>query len=312
MIRILALGALVALAGCIEVPAEGGEFEATTAPDEGRIEGMTAEATHEDRAVMCNDGGGGTGVQFPPAFCAERTLRVTGRIGLERLPIDLEGENGAITIERAEGDTWSFDAVYRVSALTEEDARGALDTLWSWSHEENGQHGLRAGPTPSGPMALTDLGSPRIVASTYRVTLPAWVEIDLDAQTDNGEIMVRGFTMGAVDAETDNGRIFLAGAARDVDAQTDNGQIVLELTPLGGAFDLQTDNGEIVVDVPVGARFGYDVEATTDNGQIVIDLGEGDLRADEDGTTFRSQGFEDRNVQTRMTIDTNNGQVIVQ
>lgn len=313
MIRILALAALVALAGCIELPedAGGGAFEPAAAPEGERVDGMTMEETHEDRTVDCNDGGGGVGLQLPPTACAERTIHATGRIGLDRLPIDLTGENGAIVIEHAEGDTWSFEATYRVSAMTEDEARAALDTAWTWSHEQNGEHALRAGPTPTAPVSITDLGSPRVTASTYRVTLPEWVEIDLDAETDNGEIMVRGFTMGSVHAETDNGGIVLDGAVRDVEAQTDNGQIILEVTPRGGTFDLESDNGQIIVEVPVGARYGYDVEATTDNGQIVIDLGDGDLNTSEDETTFRSHDFEERNVQTKMTLATDNGQIVV-
>lgn len=310
MIKILALAALVALAGCIEMPetSEGSEFEAAAAPETDHIDGMTAEENHEDRIVACNDGGG-LGLRLPPEACAERALSVTGRIGLDRLLIDLSAENGAIVIDQADGDAWSFEATYRVSALTEDEARAALDTAWSWSHEENGAHRLRAGPTPTAPGQVTGFGSPRVIASSYHVTLPAWVEIDLDAETDNGDIIVRGFQMGVVDAETDNGGILLRGSARDVDAQTDNGQIALDLTPLGGTFDLSSDNGQISVDVPVGARYGYDVEATTDNGQISIDLGEGDLHADEDGTTFVSDGFGSRNVRTKMTATTDNGQI---
>lgn len=306
MIKILALAALVALAGCIEVPNEGSEFEPTAAPQGERIDGMTAEETHEDRAVSCNDGGG---IQLPPRFCAERVVYVTGRIGLDRLPVDLSGDNGQIVIESREGDTWSFEATIRVSAITEDEAREALDHAWSWSHEENGQHRLRAGPTPAAPNEITTLHSPRVVGTTYRVTLPSWLELDVDAETDNGQIAVQGFAMGDVDAETDNGQIVLVGSARDVSAQTDNGQIVLAVTPRGGAFDLETDNGEIVVEVPVGARYGYDVEATTDNGRITIDLGDGDLHADEDGATFVSSDYADRNVKTKIEATTDNGQV---
>lgn len=306
MIRILALAALVALAGCIEMPDDAGAFEPAAAPEGERIAGMTADETHEDRAVDCNDGGGG-GIQLPPRFCAERVVHVTGRIGLDRLPVDLDGDNGQILIGRSQGDAWSFEATVRVSALTQEQARDALDTAWSWSHEENAQHKLRAGPTPVAPVEVTDLGSSQVVASTYRVTLPAWVELDVHAETDNGAIAVHGFAMGAVDAQTDNGAIVLAGSARDVKAQTDNGQITLAVTPRGGAFDLQTDNGAIDVEVPVGAQFGYDVEATTDNGRIRIDLDDGDLHEDEDGATFVTDGYTERAVRTTIRAATDNG-----
>ena len=302
----IALAALLALGGCIEIPQESATaFQAAAAPQEPRISGMTAEETYEDRTVDCNSGGG---IQLPPRFCAERTLVVTGRIGVDHLPIDLSAANGEVAIVPSAGDAWSFSATYRVSAPTQEMAREGLDTAWSWSHEEDGRHELRAGPTP---VTGTNLLGPSVSVAQYRIELPPWVEIDLKAETDNGRISVIGYEMGSVDLETDNGRIELRGAVRDIRAKTDNGRIDLDVTPRGGAFDLTTDNGRIEVRVPVASAYGYDVTAKTDNGRIRIALGAGDMREDDDGATFRSERYDARPVRTTMALETDNGRIEV-
>lgn len=302
----LALAALLALAGCITIPDETSAetFERASAPREERISGMTASETRQDREVACSSGG----IQIPPRACAERDLVVTGRIGVDRLPIDLSAANGAVAIVPSQGDTWRFEATYRVSELTQERANAALDTAWTWSHEENGQHRLRAGPTPTG--ASLSIGS-GVQVATYRLELPTWVEIDLDAETDNGQIAVAGFQMGDVRVASDNGAIRLDGAARNVDATTDNGQIVLTLTPRGGAFEATADNGQIIVRVPAGRAYGYDVQAETDNGRVDIQLPDGESRRTENGETFRTRGYDTRPVRTTMAFLTDNGQIVV-
>lgn len=301
----IALAALVALAGCISIPeTEGGAFEPTSSAPFDRIEGMTAEETKADAAVPCNDGG----LQLPPRACAERTLTVTGRIGVDRLPVDLEAQNGAIRIEAVDGDAWSFEATVRVAALTEEDARRALDIAWSWSHEEGGQHVLRAGPTPMA--SGVEIGtSPHVVAATYTVRLPAWIVLDLDAETDNGQILVDGFEMATVDVETSNGGISLRGAVATLDAQTSNGEIELDLVPRGGAFDLATSNGRIELELPDERVYGYAIAAETTNGRIEIDLPDGEVEGEEDEKTFRTRGFASRDVRTSITAETTNGAI---
>lgn len=308
----IALSALAA--GCIQPPEENAAtFEPASAPGrEERIDGMTAEASHEDSIVACSDDG--DPLLGLPRACAQRVLVVEGRIGLDELPVELVGSNGAIVIGQAEGDAWSFVAVYTVESATEDMARDALDTAWSWSHEEpTGGHALRAGPASTGtvdPMGLASTG--RVSASEYALRLPAWLVLDLKALTDNGQIIVDGFDMRSVDLETDNGEIVLEGSVGDVRLHTDNGGVTGTLTPrAGGTWDLVTDNGQIVLSLPEGARFGYDVSAKVDNGQVVIGLRDGETTQREDGATFKTRGFAERAVQVRVAAEVDNGQIVL-
>lgn len=307
MIRLLApaLALVLALAGCITVPEDPGATPAAAVEREERIDGMTASVTQTDAPVDC----GGGGLQLPPRFCYERILVAEGQIGVEHLPVELIGSNGEINILPSEGDAWRFTATIRVAALTEEMARDALDTAWTWAHEkDDGRHALVARPTPTNAPLL----EPRAIGLTYTLELPTWITIDLDAETDNGRIYVDGFTMDKVDLETDNGEIGLIGKARELKAATDNGQITAYLRPLAdGAFDLKTDNGQIVLSVPEGRTYGYDIEATTDNGQVVIGLDDGDRSGKDDGATFRTKRFDERAIKTRISAEADNGQIVI-
>ncbi|HET6405583.1 MAG TPA: hypothetical protein VFH78_13150 [Candidatus Thermoplasmatota archaeon] len=307
------LATLVALAtlaaGCIAVPEESDAATlqpADAPPAEERIQGMTAEVTQTDAAVDCKD----SGLTIPPGFCAERVVVATGRIGLDTLPVELIGTNGPIELRRSDGDAWSFTATVRVRAVTEDLARAALDTAWSWSHEDaDGSHALRAKPAAAGSLGWLS-ASVRYVE--YKVALPEWLVLELTASTDNGGIHVARMAMGDADLETDNGEIIVSGTAHNVRARTDNGQIIASLRPAAsGVIDLATDNGQIILEVPEGRAFGYDVAGKTDNGQVIIGLRDGDVRKTEDGATFRTRGYDGRAIQTKVALETDNGQAIV-
>ena len=296
---IAALVALAVSAGCIALPEDpNAEAEAARLPPaDDRIEGMTAQATQTDTIVDCSD----EGLVVAPAFCAERVLEVVGRIGVESLPVELVGTNGQIEITRSEGDAWSFTATVRVRALTEEMARDGLDTAWTWAHEDaDGSHALVAGPAAS-PTSQMDPLSPRVVSTTYEIALPSWVRIDLDALSDNGQIVVDG-------------------SVGDVRARTDNGQIVAALRPTAsGKIDLSTDNGQVILDLLESREHGYDIAAQTDNGQVMITLRECEMRAGErdpyaytgGSASCKTSRFEDRAIRTVVEIETDNAQVIV-
>lgn len=300
------------LAGCIQAPDEvSDQFQpAATAPPT-RIEGMTAEATHVDATVPCEGQGS---IQIPPkGACAERQLEVVGRIGVDALPVDLSGPNGGVTIVPSVGDAWRMHATVRVRALTEDEARKGLDTAWAWTHEGPDGHALIAGPTS--PLPLDLLGA-SVEHTAYEIELPSWVVLDLTADLTNGAVIVTGFDMGTVDVETTNGEIALAGGARDVHVATTNGAIHALLAPLAsGSFDFETTNGQVVLEVPEGRTRGYDVDVATTNGQIEILLRDGTLdRSRDPGSSsakFRSHAFDTRDIQTQVTIETTNGQVLV-
>lgn len=297
------------LAGCIAPPEnEDVRPAAVPPPPQDRIEGMTAQETKVDRKVDC---GGNPGV------CYERDLLVAGRIGLEELSVALDATNGAITLTAGPGDAWSFHATVRVRAPTDEDAREGLDTAWTWSHEENGVHALKAGPTPTGPVSLPipilPAASPAsVVSARYEVVLPAWLLLDVTADSSNGAITLTGLRTSRIEADTSNGAILLHAEVKDVTADTSNGAIEAVLRPTAsGTLQFDTSNGQIQLALVEDAAHGYDLAADTSNGRVTIELRDGDLDQDKTSATFRTSGYETRRIQTKVALDTSNGAIHV-
>lgn len=315
----LALALALALVGCIALPEDPDKEvdDPVVDPLPERIEGMTAEVTYVDEVAECEGGN----IQVPPGrVCATRTLDAVGRIGEDELPVDLATVNGAITILVSEGGAWSFHAVVKVRALTEEGARQGLNTTWSWSHEgSDGKHALVAGPTPTapGPADIQGVGA-TLESATYEVHLPEWIVLDVVAKTTNGEVRVDGFRMEGLVARTTNGAIVASGSARDVDVDTTNGAVMLALVPTqSGAYRASTTNGEILVEVLEDRAHGYAVDASTSNGDIQILLEDGDVTESpsrdfgSQSKSFRTQGYDDRDVQTTIDLTTTNGKIVV-
>lgn len=308
-----AIALALTLAGCIaplEQPPED-ETRASAAPPGERIDGMTAEETKTDKMVPCS---GENGTLPLPVACAERDLLVEGRIGVDELPVKLWSTNGAITLIATDDDSWSLHAVYRVQALTEEDAKKGLDTAWAWTHEDGDGHALVAGPRGDiGEVGLPmPLVTTQVVASKYEVELPSWVVLDLVASTSNGAITALGLQASAVDASTSNGAIELHVAAASVTASTSNGAIDLILQPTeSGDVMLSSSNGAITLLVPEGRAHGYAVDASTSNGKIKILLEDGALEDGKDHATFKTDGFDGRQVQTTVNVQTSNGAITV-
>lgn len=296
------------LAGCIAPPQdETVQPAAVPPPAEDRIEGMTAREAKQDRDVDC----GGA-----PGFCAERDLLVEGRIGVDDLPVVLDATNGAITLTAGPGDAWSLHAVYRVRAASQADAREALDTAWRWTHEDAGRHVLKAGPAPAAlPLDLPLLGpagGPTVLSAHYEVVLPAWVLLDVAADTSNGPITLTGLRTTSIRADSSNGPIVLQARVVDVTAGTSNGDVDALLTPTAsGKVALDTSNGAVTLALVEDAAHGYDVTADTSNGRVTILLRDGEAHEDEDGGTFRTHGYETRRIRTAVDLDTSNGAITV-
>jgi prepilin-type processing-associated H-X9-DG protein len=302
---------LAPLAGCIDVPRpddrdDAASWAAAAEPPAERIQGMTADETHEDSVGRCE----GNGISVPPrAYCAQRVLTATGRIGVDRLPVELFGGNGAITLTTGAGDAWSLTATVKTRGLTEDEARRALDEDWSWSHEDGqGGHRLRAAPTGAVPLLV---GS-RVEGTVYVVSLPAWVVLDLKAETTNGAIVLDWGDAERVDVSTTNGAVVLHGRAADAHASTTNGGIEADLrATASGAWSLSTTNGGIRLGAPEDARRGYDLDATTTNGRINILLLDGHVDAQSrTRQTFRTEGYDARAIQTTVKLETTTGGIV--
>lgn len=304
------LALMLPLAGCIAVPPDA-ERASPSFPDQeppaDRIDGMTADETREDTAGRCE----GSTLSVPPGLsCAKRVLTVEGRIGVDRLPVELLGANGAIVVQaQGAGDAWGFVVTLKTRGLTEADARRALDEAWAWSHEGPDGHHLKASPT--GPLDGLD---GRLEAVQYHLTLPAWVRVDLTAQTTNGAVAASGIRGDALHVQTTNGAVTLHARVRDATVETTNGAITGTLLPTAsGAWSLRTTNGAITLIASENFDRGYAIDARTTNGRIVISLHDGDTTGE--GTrhqTFRTRGFDAREVQTTIAMETTNGSIVVE
>ncbi|GEM_PF-3697283 len=313
---LLSLAALLA-AGCIspdQAPTNGSATPAAPTPAD-RIDGMTAEAQKTDKAVDCSNGG----TEVPPRYCAERNLTVTGRIGVASLPVSLTGTNGGITVRAGEGDAWSFHAVVRVSAPTQDMANQALDTAWTWSHESDGRHAFRAGPaqapvaTPAPLPVGAPVGAAQVVSTRYELVLPAWVVLDsVSAQGDNGGVLVTGFRAGKADLSTTNGGVSFLGSAEAVSLSTTNGGATLDLTPTAtGSVSVTTTNGGVTATIHRALGLGVDLDAKSTNGAVTLNLSGGQLTTNERAHKhFRSDGFDGAAIQTTMTLGTTNGGIV--
>lgn len=289
-ITILTIIAGLAFAGCIAPEADPETSAAVAPPPADRVEGMTMTETKVDKDVDC---GGGNNTIALPESCAQRDLLAVGQIGIDELPIDFANLNGPIKIVTSEGDAWSFHAVVKVKRAPNEDASASIDQAWAWSHEKDGKYAIRAGPKTNTPVGLLGL-QPMVVAAAYELALPEWVLRDVSAESSNGPITV-------------------AGKVRDLTLATSNGPITIAATPgASGAWSLSSTNGPITVVVPVDSKHGYDVDATTSNGPIRIDLGDGEESIDNGHGTFRSENYDARPIQTKMTINTSNGPITVE
>ena len=298
---------LSVLAGCIDVPdgGSGDDVSGASSPPADRIEGMTATERRDDVIARCQD----DGITVPPGpYCGQRTVTVTGRIGLDRLPVSLLGTNGAVVLTSGEGDAWSFVAIVKTRALTEEEARRGLDTAWSWSHEDAQGHHLKAGPVGGVPL----LGA-TLVGVQYEVSLPEWVALDLAVETTNGAVSLGWGRAEAVSVRTTNGAVMLGGRAVDVDVSTTNGAITATLVPArSGEWAARTTNGAIHLVAPEHRERGYDLDARSTNGRVDILLQDGRTEEMERShKTFRTDGFASRAVQTRVALGTTNGAITV-
>lgn len=297
------------LAGCIAPPEDEDVRPAAAPPPVAdRIDGMTARETKQDQDVDC----GGS-----PGFCAERDLLVEGRIGEDELPVQLDATNGAITLTAGAGDAWSLHAVYRVRAASQADAREGLDTAWRWTHEEGGQHVLKAGPAPAPlpldlPIPLPGGAAATLVSAHYEVVLPAWVLLDVTAHTSNGPITVVGLRTTSVQVDTSNGPIVLEGYVQDAKAATSNGDIDAIVKPTAsGSLAFETSNGAVTLGLVEDAAHGYDLSARTSNGRVTILLQDGEVREERDRAEFRTRGYDARDVQSTVDVATSNGAITV-
>lgn len=317
---LLAALALLVLSGCI-APDQAHQDNATPGsppPPESRVDGMTWQEKHTDKQVACDNDNSTVRV---PRFCAERDLTASGRVGVDKLPIGLVATNGGVSIRAGEGDAWSFHAVVRVSAPTQDMATQALDTAWTWSHQKDGTHRLDAGPATTPAPAPTPTTLPvgttpgaQVVSTKYEVIVPSWILVDtLGVKGDNGGVIASGIHAGKVDLRTTNGGVSFTGSAADVTMSATNGGAAVALTPSAtGRVELETVNGGVSATLRLDGDRAIDADGKSQNGGVTMNLHDGSYSANErTHKHYRSDGFDSAAIQTTLVAKTTNGGIVV-
>lgn len=283
------------------------------------------EQTQEDEGVEPT--------QVPP-FYSRKTITVSGDLTLEALPAILSTVNGEITVQPGPSDSWELVATLTGRGESPDQAREQRERmtfLWSigpaGDHALAGQVLLEEDETDAGPITLGASGS---ATGDLALTVPEDVLLDLRAHTTNGPIDVSGLDTAELSIDTTNGQVTVSdvqasvlrvdttNGAIDVEARgteevtldTTNAEVTATLIPAeDGTIEIDTTNGAIDLRVPEDGDHGYDAEAETTNGQVTIELEDGQTTYDEDReeATFVTSGYDDRSIQTRITLDSTNG-----
>lgn len=308
---VITLGVLVvatALSGCLASSVEPAALRSTQRGD------MTAEESETTDEGM--EGG---------RYYAERAVTARGTMTLDTLPADLSTVNGNIDVAGREGEAWSALFTLRGEGASQEAARENLERITlEWSHTDGARHFLNAAITmerpaqggPSiGPIQLPNLvqvGSSGGQSGNIAVVLPSSVLASLAARTVNGNLGLAGLRTDVLELETTNGNVDAEAGIASAELAATNGNLQLRLTPWrSGAVGASTTNGNVALEVPEDARHGYDVEARTTNGQAEVGLRDGQRGGEEGRVTFRTDGFESREIQTRIVAESVNGNVAV-
>lgn len=218
-------------------------------------------------------------------YSETRTMRLPVASGSA---VDVEGRNGSIEINAAEGAeavviaTISARSQARVdnAALRAETVGERLTVRVDWP-----DGGARSGdavsfqirtPAPRGVRALTTNGrvTLRDTAGEAEIdTTNAGVRVsqhagDLIAETSNGSIDARDVG-GSVEATTTNGSVDLNNIAGRAIATSSNGPISVQLAPTSpGPVRVRSSNGPI--DLTLGSAFVGELRLSTSNGRIRV------------------------------------------
>ena len=185
-------------------------------------------------------------------------------------PVWIRNLNGAIVVERAEGDSvvvtaqksWMHgdpEAVQIVAVPS--DGAVTICALWNAATSECGAGGvyrMKGGKGGHGDVAVR-----------FFVRLPEGVR--LDASTVNGSVTASG-TEGTLTLETVNGSVSVEEVSGSVTASTVNGSVNAAVLDLTGAseLDLKTVNGSIRASLP--PEINAQLEASTVNGKVQSEL----------------------------------------
>lgn len=312
-VPLLALLATLALvAGCIQPDQPTPAAKAGASSSADAQASMTGEESRKDATMPCLEGVGINGATLPGAFCAVRTITVSGTIsGIAELPVDLATFTGPITVKESSEGSWSLVATLTARGTTPDDATASLASVWfTWDHLDAGAHRIHA-------LAKVNGSNDGGYAATLALAVPPSVTMRLAASDGSGGITVEGGNTDGLALSTGSGSISVKTSATDATLHTGSGSIDATLTPSAeGTLEASTGSGKVALRLPEDAGHGYALTASTGSGSIDIGLKDGDATAcPQHGPCsqreFHTRGFASRDVRSTVAISTGSGDVTV-
>ncbi|MBN2335565.1 DUF4097 family beta strand repeat protein [Candidatus Bathyarchaeota archaeon] len=258
-------------------------------------------------------------------YRATETKTLSGDVTLEKLYLEVDDKNGAITVETWDRPGYRVDLTIRAKGSSDSQAQENIERLEvvfsdGVSYDTQSLE-LRFEP-PSNNWNL--------YAVDVVVKLPAGVQVDLNLDTSNGEITVSDVTGRDMILDTSNGRVTLDKVSADtLSASTSNGQIrgeveatsatidtsngSIDLTlpcTRSGSYELDTSNGAIHLTLPTDSSIGYDVYLKTSVGSVNVNLPTMGYTTNESRRKVgATTGYDEKQVQIRIKAETSVGSV---
>jgi DUF4097 and DUF4098 domain-containing protein YvlB len=250
-------------------------------------------------------------------YRATDTEILSGDVDLDKLYLEVDDKNGAITVEKWDRDGYRIDLTLRAKGSTDTQAEQRLreiDILFSDSINDDTQSLDLDFDVPGNQW--------NNYAVTIEVKLPENIELELNLDTSNGKITLQDITANTVTLDTSNGVIDLDDVYADtltgstsngkiqgqiegsnIELGTSNGSIDLTITgATSGKYELSTSNGSIDLTVPTSSNVGYNVDLRTSIGSLDVNLDDFDYSVNEN----RHKAGETDNfdsMQTQITIE---------
>jgi DUF4097 and DUF4098 domain-containing protein YvlB len=249
-----------------------------------------------------------------------------GTFDSHRVSIDFSTVNGHIDVKKWDEDTYKVIVTKKVRGISKERAEEKLKKVEvNFEHIKDGKETLALkndehNVTVSILAYLPDKGKGGVLSLKGNTMV-----YDLDLTSVNGRISVAGITTGKSDVTTVNGRIGYEGvtSTEKMEAQTENGRILLEEVS-GTTISVSTENGRIELMDAKGDNLEASTENGSVRGKLSFSNAEletenGSIRVTPRGSgtyTVRTQNGSlkidvDRSVPYKVEAKTSMGSVRV-
>ncbi len=271
---------------------------------------------------------GVSGVGYSGGYRAEDAREFSGALTSGRVLLDVESFNGPITVSTWDKSEYSISVLVRAKGNTDAEAEANLEKLVLDFDESLMDGRAKLVLRYNVPPTWTSRYSLNVEAY-----LPAEATIDLDLDSSNGGISIKGIDGGTIklqtsngmiefydvtgsriDAVTSNGRVEGRLEAPDTSVSTSNGGVELRLPcTVTGRYVLRTSNAQVHLRVSPSSGVGYDLDLSTSNGGIDIDLPNLEYGLNQrTSKEARTRGFEDKAVQITVVASTSNASMGVE